>query len=113
MGSLPIKNLVPDTQGQNGKPNEIIGDRKKYTKVFCEIHNYIRMHSSRMRTARSRPQCMLGYTPLGLGLDTPPPKGLGLDTPAGCGSGHPPLGQTPNLPLGLRAVTTLYALSHE
>ena len=45
-----------------------------------------------MRTAHSNsrllwgclPQCMLGYTPLGLGL------GLGLD-PSGCGPGDPPL----------------------
>ena len=44
------------------------------------------MHSSRMRTTRSSscllwgclPQCMLGYTSLGLGLDTPR-----------CGPGHP------------------------
>ena len=53
-----------------------------------------RMHSSSMRTASSSsrllgvclPQCMLGYTPLGLGLNTPPP------------------GQTPLRKLCLRAV---------
>ena len=67
------------------------------------------MHSSRMRTARSSsrllgdrlPQCMLGYTPQGLGLDTPPelwatppglgldPPGVGLDTPLGVGLDTP------------------------
>ena len=49
-------------------------------------------------------QCMLGYTPLGLGLDTPPkacgpghtPR-CGLEHPPGCGPGHPP-GQTPQPP---------------
>ena len=53
------------------------------------------MHFSRMCTARSSshllggglPQCMLGYTPPGLGLDTFPqtwawnPPGVGLETP--------------------------------
>ena len=59
------------------------------------------MHSSRMRTARSSsrlwreglPQCMLGYTRLG--LDTP----LTLDHPPGVGLDTPPV-QTPNLPPG-------------
>ena len=47
-----------------------------------------RMHSSRMPTVRSSsrllgglPRCMLGYTPLHLGL-APLPPGLGLETPA-------------------------------
>ena len=61
-------------------------------------HFLTRMHSSRMRTARSSsrwmggclPQCMLGYTtPLGVGLETPRPNpstfplGVGLETPPG------------------------------
>ena len=49
-----------------------------------------RIHSSRMRTARSRscqlgghlPQCMLGY-PLGVGLETL--LGVNLETPLGVG----------------------------
>ena len=80
-----------------------------------------RMHSSRMRTARSPsrqvggglPQCMLRYTPPGVGLETLP--GVGLETPQvwvwrppgcahgdppGCAPGDPP-GQTPQLPPGV------------
>ena len=61
------------------------------------------MHSSRMRTVRSSgrllegglPQCMLAYTPLGMGLDIPQPwawtplpgPGPGHPLP---GPGHPP-----------------------
>ena len=68
-----------------------------------------RIHSSRMRTARSSsclwggggclPQCMLEYTPLGLGLDTHPntPLGVGLDTPLV--SVWTPPSQTPQPPL--------------
>ena len=81
------------------------------------------MHSSRMCTANSSghggggggvvlPQCMLGYTPLGVGLETPPPGqtqlppwvwawrphlARPLNFPPGCGpgnlqgmQGHPP-----------------------
>ena len=73
-------------------------------KIIC----LTRMHSSRMRTARSSsrllgglPQCILGYSPSGLGLETP--LGVGLETPwlwdwtplgvdldpPGCGPGEP------------------------
>ena len=71
-----------------------------------------------MRTARcsSRPQgglpqCMLGYTPLGVGLETPLdvawiPLGVGLETPLGvgmetprCGPGDTPLGVGLETPL--------------
>ena len=41
------------------------------------------------------PQCMLGYTPLGVGLETPP--SVGLETPLGVDLETPP-GQTPQLP---------------
>ena len=85
------------------------------------------MHSSRMRTACSRshqsgglPQCMLGYTTSGVGLETPPwcgpgdPPGVGLEAPLGVGletlwvwSGEPPgvglenpLARPLKLPLG-------------
>ena len=77
--------------------------------------NETRMHSSGMHIACSSshlgggclPQCMLGYTPLVVGLETPP--GVGLETPwvwawrppgqtfqppPGCGPGDPS-GQTP------------------
>ena len=51
----------------------------------------------------SLPQCLLRYTLLGVGLDTP--LGVGLETPLarplklplGCGPGDPP-GQTPQAP---------------
>ena len=86
-----------------------------------KITKETRMHSSRMRVARSSSRLLGGVClsacwdtppsgpgpghPLGVGLDTPPP-GLGLDTPmplarppnlaAGSGPGHPPTS-----PLGL------------
>ena len=51
-----------------------------------------RMHSSRMLSAGGDlPQCLLGYTPLGVDLKTPlhvglnTPSGVGLDTPSGVG----------------------------
>ena len=64
------------------------------------------MHSSRMRTAHSSsrrgggglPQCMLGYTPPGVGLETPPgcgpgdPLGVGLETPVRPDPSTSPLG---------------------
>ena len=62
------------------------------------------MHSSRMLTARSSscllwggclPQCMLGYPPPSVGLETP--LSVGLETPQGVGLETPP-GQTPQLP---------------
>ena len=71
-----------------------------------------RMHSSRMRTACSSshwgvlPQCMLGCTPLGVGLQTPQVwawrplhlgVGCGPGDPPGCGPGDHP-SQTPQLP---------------
>ena len=66
----------------------------------CKFYT-TRMHSSRINTACSSshgggglPQCMLGYTPLGVGLETAP---VWAWRPPGCGSGKPP-GQTPQLP---------------
>ena len=84
------------------------------------------MHFSKMRTAcsssrlcwRGLPKCMLGYTPLGVGLETPPGVGLDDTHPLGCGPADPtslgvslqspspsprcgpgdPPGQTPQLP---------------
>ena len=104
------------------------------TRTFLPLPNYVyqqnqyqkRMHFSKMRTACSSsrlcwgglPKCMLGYTPLGVGLETPlvwawmthTPLGVGLQTPPPwvsacspppppprCGPGYPP-GQTPQLP---------------
>ena len=69
-----------------------------FGKQFCQI----RMHSSRMRSARgsSHPWGSASVhagthnTPLGVGLDTT--LGVGLETPR-CGPGNPP-GQTPQLP---------------
>ena len=88
-------------------------------------HFLTRMHSSRMRTARSSsrllgegclPHCMLGYThPPGVGLETPPwcgpgdtLPGVGLETPWPDPSTSPlgvgletPLARPLNLPLGV------------
>ena len=81
-----------------------------------------RMHSSRMRTARSSsrreglPQCMLGYTPWewacrpprvrawkpspGVGLEPPPQYGPG--DPPGCEPGDPSQARPLNFPLWCR-----------
>ena len=78
--------------------------------IYCRwLEEETRMHSSRMRTARNSsrllgdegcpPQCMLGYTPTGGGLDTPsqpdPPT-----SPPGSGPRPSPRPDPPTSPLG-------------
>ena len=69
----------------------------KYSVLQLLMWNIIvtRMHSSRMRTARSSSRLLGGGVCLSACSDTPP--GLGLDIPLGVGleAFH---GQTPNLP---------------
>ena len=96
----------PRTSEQKGDHNFSVNLE---TKQECIPVGYVPPAAVAVCWGRGRgclPQCMLGYTPLGMGLKTPPWCGPGdppsqtLNLPPGCGPGDPPPVRPLNLPSG-------------